>query len=111
MSLDKNRMSSSGIPVGANPANVPDDFPRVRVAGVVAGAQPKVCAVLSEGTYFIGQTNHERAERWDVCEDLAHQLIPKAQKDVSHIPNTTRVPPSSVCVSRSRERIGCCRMS
>lgn len=70
----------------ANPASVPDDFPRVSVPGVVAGAQPKVCAVFSEGSYFIGQTDREREERWDICEYLAHQLIPKARNDASTHP-------------------------
>ncbi|CAE6695729.1 hypothetical protein [Paraburkholderia domus] len=38
------------------PANVPDDFPRDEPPGIVAGAQPKVCAVMSEGKYVAGQT-------------------------------------------------------
>jgi len=70
----------------SQPASVPDDFPRDAKVGVVAGAQPKVCAVLSEGRYVAGQTAFERAERWSICEHLAHQLVPKAQKDAATHP-------------------------
>ncbi|MGF6572564.1 hypothetical protein SAMN05443245_4613 [Paraburkholderia fungorum] len=69
---------------------VPDDFPRDSSSGVVAGAQPKICVVLSDGKYVAGQTDSEREERWDICEDLAHQLIPKARKDATEYPEHSR---------------------
>ncbi|WP_321815192.1 MULTISPECIES: hypothetical protein [unclassified Paraburkholderia] len=69
---------------------VPDDFPRDGSNGVVAGAQPKICVVLSDGKYIAGQTDAERKERWDICEDLAHQLMPKAQKDAAAHPEHSR---------------------
>lgn len=62
---------------------VPEDFPRDSSSGVVAGAQPKICVVLSDGKYVAGQTDAKREERWDTCEDLAHQLIPKARRDAA----------------------------
>ncbi len=34
----------------------------------------------------MGLTARERYERWDVCEDLVHQLVPKAQKDAAKYP-------------------------
>jgi hypothetical protein len=67
--------------------NVPHDFPDYGSPGVVAGAQPKICVVRSGGNYLAGQTGDERRERWDICEDLAHQLIPKARKDAATHPN------------------------
>ena len=86
-------MSASRLPAISNSTGAPDEFPRVNAPGIVAGAQPKVCVILSEGSYFIGQTDREREERWDICEDLAHQLIPKARKDAAahpeHDANTT----------------------
>ena len=66
--------------------NVPDDFPREATTGVVSGAQPKVCAVLSGNRYVADQTDAQREERWNICEDLAHQLAPKARKDFAAHP-------------------------
>lgn len=66
--------------------SVPDDFPRDSLPAVVAGAQPKICVVLSDGNYVAGQTDAEREERWTICEDLAHQLVTKAQKDAATHP-------------------------
>lgn len=70
----------------SQPSSVPDDFPRDATPGVVAGAQPKVCVVMSEGKYVAAQTAIEREERWCICEDLAHQLVPKAVKDATAHP-------------------------
>jgi hypothetical protein len=67
--------------------HVPTNFPHDISSGVVAGAQPKICVVRSGGKYLAGQTGDERRERWDICEDLAHQLIPKARKDAANHPN------------------------
>jgi hypothetical protein len=36
--------------------------------------------------FVVGLTAEERAERWTVCEDLAHQLVPKTLKDASKFP-------------------------
>lgn len=70
-------------------ANVPDDFPHDATLAVVSGAQRKVCAILSEGKYVADQTAAQREERWSICEDLAHQLAPKALKDsVAHQEHT-----------------------
>lgn len=60
---------------------VPDGFPCESTPAVVAGAQPKVCARLSQGVYVSGPTEDERLERWLICEDLAKQLVPVALKD------------------------------
>lgn len=68
------------------PLDVPDDFPRDDPISVVSGAQPKLCVRESDGRYFAEQTAVERKERWSICEDLAHQLVPKAQKDAASHP-------------------------
>lgn len=67
---------------------IPDDFPRERIPAVVPGVQTKVGVVLSRGRYVL-QTDEQRAERYDVCEGLAHQLVPKALADaVKHASHT-----------------------
>jgi len=68
------------------PTEVPDDFPGNSTAAAVAGAQPKVCVRESGGKYVSGQTDAERYERGYICEDLAHQLIPKARNDAAAHP-------------------------
>lgn len=69
-----------------NIQDVPEDFPRVVIPAVVTGAQPKVCVREIDGRYVTGQTDEERIERWDICEDLAQQLLPVAQKDAAGHP-------------------------
>ncbi|MEX3639675.1 MULTISPECIES: hypothetical protein [unclassified Paraburkholderia] len=66
--------------------HVPNNFPSDDSPSVVAGARPKICVVLSEGKYVAGQTDLDRKERWSICEDLAHQLIPKAESDAAAHP-------------------------
>lgn len=66
---------------------VPNDFPRA-APGVVAGAQPKVCVVLcQDGKYREESSDEVRAERYEVCEDLAHQLCAIALKDAEEHPH------------------------
>jgi hypothetical protein len=70
--------------------NVPDDFPRDVTPASLPGAQPKLAARLIDGKFLVGQTDEERFERWDVCEDLAQQLVAKAQKDSERYPQHSR---------------------
>lgn len=54
---------------------VPADFPRERISGVVPGAQPKFVGTLYHGKYYLfGCTPPEVFDRWCMCEDLAMQL-------------------------------------
>ncbi|MPW23261.1 conserved hypothetical protein [Paraburkholderia piptadeniae] len=62
-------------------ADVPAAFPRETAPPVVSGAQPKVCARLSNGVYVNGQSDDEREERWLLCEDLANQLVRVARNE------------------------------
>ncbi len=38
------------------------------------------------GKFLVGLTATERFERWDVCEDLAQQLVAVARKDAAKHP-------------------------
>ncbi|PRY05927.1 hypothetical protein [Paraburkholderia sp. BL25I1N1] len=69
--------------------NVPDDFPRDVTPASLSGAQMKLAGRLIDGKFVVGQTPEERFERWDLCEDLAQQLVPKAQADAAKYPGNT----------------------
>lgn len=59
--------------------NVPADFPRPIHLGAVSGAQPKLLMTKYQGRYYApGCTPPELQERWNVCEDLAQQLVVKS---------------------------------
>lgn len=64
---------------------VPDDFPHEHMPATVPGVQTKVGVVISRGRYIL-QSAEERAERYEICEDLAHQLLPKARADAEKHP-------------------------
>jgi hypothetical protein len=51
--------------------DVPEDFPRDTMPGLVPGARPKTCVVRFDNLYSAGQTTADRHERWLICEDLA----------------------------------------
>ncbi|GAB7545555.1 hypothetical protein [Cupriavidus sp. 8B] len=73
-----------------NLSDVPADFPRIKIPAVVTGAQPKICVREIDGRYVAGQSEEERFERWDICEDLAQQLLPVAKKDEAKRPEHSR---------------------
>ncbi|MGF6837901.1 hypothetical protein QF001_001768 [Paraburkholderia youngii] len=66
---------------------VPLDFPDDQIPAVVAGAQPKVCVRSSGGRYVAGQSSEERYHRWEVCEDLAQQLVRVATREAAMRPS------------------------
>lgn len=70
--------------------DVPADFPRIAIPAVVTGVQPKIGVREIDGRYVAGQTDAERYERWDICEDLAQQLLPVAQRDEAGHPGQSR---------------------
>ncbi|MET3243475.1 hypothetical protein ABIE53_000220 [Burkholderia sp. OAS925] len=70
--------------------NVPDDFPRDVTPASLPGAQPKLAARLIDGKFVVGQTDDERFERWQICEDLAQQLVAKARQDAAKYPHHSR---------------------
>ena len=69
---------------------VPDDFPWDTTPPSLAGAQPKLAARLIDGKYLVGLTPTERYGRWEMCEDLAHQLIAKTLSDADNHPENSR---------------------
>ena len=59
-------------------AQVPADFPRPIHLGALPGGQVKLLMVKYGGRYYSpGCTPPELWERWDYCEDLAHQFCQK----------------------------------
>ncbi|MGF7000808.1 hypothetical protein P3T25_009201 [Paraburkholderia sp. GAS32] len=72
--------------------DVPEDFPRDKMPGVVPGARPKICAVRFDNLYSVGQTTADRHERWLICEYLAAQLLPIARRDAAEHPNQSHDP-------------------
>lgn len=71
-------------------SQVPKGFPWDATPASLAGAQPKFAGRRIAGRVVVGMTAPERFERWDLCEDLARQLIPKALKDASKFPQNSR---------------------
>jgi hypothetical protein len=41
---------------------------------------------MIDDKFVVRLTDEELAERWTVCEDLAHQIVPKALKDAAKFP-------------------------
>ena len=81
--------------------HVPDDFPRDVTPASLYGAQPKLAGRLINGKFVVGQTDDERYQRWEVCEDLAQQLVAKARKDAAKYPQHSR----EVTLQRMRRAI------
>ncbi|PRX84133.1 hypothetical protein B0G73_1611 [Paraburkholderia sp. BL25I1N1] len=78
---------------------VPEDFPRNVTPASLPGAHPKLAGRLIDGKFVVGLTEEERFERWDICEDLAQQLIGVARKEASKYPEHSRdVTLERVCV-------------
>lgn len=67
----------------------PDDFPRDAAPAALAGAQPKLAARMINGRFVVGLTEEERMERWQICEDLAQQLVMPARKDAAKYPQNS----------------------
>ncbi|CAD6514423.1 hypothetical protein ACFQ3P_04575 [Paraburkholderia sabiae] len=70
--------------------HVPEDFPRDVTPASLAGAHPKLAGRVIDGKFVVGMTEEERFERWDICEDLAQQLVGVARKDASKHPENSR---------------------
>jgi hypothetical protein len=49
----------------------------------------KLAGRLIDGKFVVGQTPEERFERWDLCEDLAQQLVPEALEDAAKYPHNS----------------------
>jgi hypothetical protein len=69
--------------------HVPEDFPRDVTPASLAGAHPKLAGRLIDGKFVVGLTEEERFERWDICEDLAQQLVGVARRDALRYPENS----------------------
>jgi hypothetical protein len=69
---------------------VPNDFPWDTTPASLAGAQLKLAARKIGGKVVVGLTAAERFQRWDLCEDLAQQLVAKALNDAAKYPQNSR---------------------
>lgn len=73
--MDNEPDSSSDV----ESSGVPDDFPRPRHQGAVAGSQPKLLLARFERKYYApGCTPPEINERWRRCETIAEHLRVKS---------------------------------
>lgn len=58
---------------------IPADFPRPVQLGAVSGAQPKILVIEEHGRFLAPETKQSELEqRFDICEDLVHQLAVKS---------------------------------
>ncbi|WP_220377461.1 DUF2442 domain-containing protein [Paraburkholderia sp. BL6669N2] len=71
-------------------SQVPADFPWDPTPASLAGAQPKLAGRWIDDRFVVGLTAEERWVRWDVCEDLAQQLVPKTLADAARYPQNSR---------------------
>lgn len=83
--------------------HVPDDSPRDVTPASLSGAHPKLAARLIDGKFIVGQSDAERLERWEIYEDLAQQLVAKAQKDAAKHPLHSR----EETLQRIKQAVGC----
>ncbi|MGF6968771.1 hypothetical protein OKW43_005799 [Paraburkholderia sp. WC7.3g] len=80
---------------------VPVDFPWNPTPALLSGTQPKLAGRWVDGRLIVGLTAEERYIRWDMCEDLAQQLIRKTLEDAAKYPEH----PREVTIRRMRRAI------
>jgi hypothetical protein len=71
-------------------SQVPTNFPWDPTPALLSGTHPKLAGRLIDGRFVVGLTAEERFIRWDLCEDLAQQLVPKTLKDAAKYPQNSR---------------------
>lgn len=71
-------------------SQVPTNFPWDPTPALLSGTHPKFAGRLIDGRFVVGLTAEERFIRWDLCEDLAQQLVPKTLKDAAKYPQNSR---------------------
>jgi hypothetical protein len=82
-------------------SSVPVDFPWNPTPALLSGTQPKLAGRMIDGRFVVGLTAEERVIRWDMCEDLAQQLMPKTLADAAKFPQHSR----EVTLKRMRRAI------
>jgi hypothetical protein len=68
---------------------IPPDFPRTKTHGAIGGAMPKVLLKEHDGKYFVGQTDDEHYQRYDICADMVVQLLAYCQRKSLENPDWT----------------------
>lgn len=71
-------------------SQVPANFPWDPTPALLSGTQPKLAGRWIDGRLIVGLTAEERYIRWDMCEDLAQQLVPKTLKDAAKFASNSR---------------------
>lgn len=66
---------------------IPESFPVDPWPAALSGAQPKLAVRLIDGQYIAGLTDAERLERYEICEDLAQQLVGYCRRKQSERPD------------------------
>ena len=66
---------------------IPDSVPLDPWPAALSGAQPKLAVRLIDGKYVTGLTDAERIERYEICEDLAQQLVGYCRRKQSERPD------------------------
>ncbi|WP_370882092.1 DUF2442 domain-containing protein [Paraburkholderia graminis] len=69
---------------------IPVDFPQNPTPALLSGTQPKLAGRMIDGRFVVGLTAEKRWVRWDICEDLAQQLVAKTLKDAAKYPKNSR---------------------
>ncbi len=82
-------------------SQVPADFPWDPTPALLSGAQPKLAVRSIDGRFVVGLTAEERWVRWDMCEDLAQQLVAKTLQDAAKHPQHS----TEVTLNRMRRAI------
>lgn len=70
-------------------SQVPVDFPHDTTPASLSGTQPKLAVRKIAGRFVVGLTGPELYQRWDLCEDLARQLVSKTLKDQEKFPENS----------------------
>ena len=69
---------------------IPPDFPGYVDLGAVPGVQPKLLVRLDEGRYVTGANGDELRARFEMCEDLARQLVQYTSRKRTEHPEWSR---------------------
>lgn len=99
-SLRESRLERS---VQASP--VPADFPVHALASSLAGRQPKFALTQVGGKFVLPEPAAEEARRqYEVCEDMAHQLVGYCRRKLAEGKITTREAALERCMEGLRKK-------
>lgn len=73
------QLTTKSVFISEKITEIPADFPRPVQLGAVSGAQPKILVIAKHGRFLAPETKQsELKQRFDICEDLVHQLAVKS---------------------------------